>query len=64
MKASKNDNPPLVAETRTEKFLAVIIEEQRGIRKSLATLNTAVQVMLLIVLAFIALTICNALNII
>ena len=64
MKASKNNNPPLVAETREEKFLAVLIEEQREARKQLRAISLAVQIMLLIVLASIALSFCSAMNLI
>ena len=64
MKASRNDNPPLIAETREEKFLAVLIEEQRHATKALRQISLVVQLALLILIASIALTICNAMNLI
>ena len=61
---SKNDNPPIEAVTTLEKLIALQIEEQRNTLKQMKRLTLIIEFMALVLLALIAFSFCNAMNLI
>jgi hypothetical protein len=61
---NNNGNPPIEATTPLEKLVALQVEEQRRTLKQMKRLTLIIEFMALVLLALIAFSFCNAMNLI